>query len=371
MGFVIISAVLDPDIDIVVFFESGRLYFFKEINRVCVLLEFENYGLFYGTYFLELRGRFVVGLIDFKIVAGFPLGIDVDIDKKNEDENEKCEECTVHFLYILSVEFAKGVMDAMVFSIENIYLLKMKTSFTVVAILCVLIIMSVALSYSYREKFGSAGGGHMVARSGSSASNNSRGGGGNKDKGCFSNDSIIYLENGETKRIEDAEVGDKILSYSSTNEFVYSPIIAIPHPKNNILSEFIVLKTSNDKTIKATYQHLIPIFKDGKIELVEANNIQINDLLVTTDGNETVVSKDTVEKEGIYTVVTLEDYIVVDNVVVSPYAISHLFGNVYYSMFKFMHSINPKIVQSEIIKKIVETNAVGLGIFMDKINLLL
>jgi hypothetical protein len=66
------------------------LYFFEEFESSGVFLELEYDGLFHGTYFLELRGGFVVGFIDFKIVAGFPLGIDVDIDKKNENENEKC-----------------------------------------------------------------------------------------------------------------------------------------------------------------------------------------------------------------------------------------------------------------------------------------
>jgi intein/homing endonuclease len=188
-----------------------------------------------------------------------------------------------------------------------------------------------------------------------------------KGTSCFANDSIIYLENGETKRIEDAEVGDKILSYNSKNAFVYSPIVAIPHPKNNILSEFVVIKTANNKTIKATGQHLIPIMKNDKLELVEANNIQIDDLLVTVDGNETVVSKDTVEKSGIYTVITVEDYIVVDNIVVSPYTYpyaSYLLGIAFQYVFRKIYSIDSTVLQSKIFNNIVKSS-VDLCLFFE------
>ena len=166
-------------------------------------------------------------------------------------------------------------------------------------------------------------------------------------KSCFSKDTLLQLENGSTIKITDAKLGNKILSYSlKENKLKYSPIIAIPHEENNILSQFVEIKTFSGKNIKMTDFHLIPLLKNNKrsFELSKAIDAEINDIIITVDGNEIVTSKEIISENGIYTVVTNEDYIVANNIIASPFAISHLLPSFYYQIHKINYNINPKLL---------------------------
>lgn len=170
-----------------------------------------------------------------------------------------------------------------------------------------------------------------------------------KKRTCFSKDTLLQLEDGNTIKINDAKLGNKILSYSiRENKLKYSPIIAIPHEENNILSEFVEIKTFSGKNIKMTTFHLIPLLKNNKksFELSKAIDIEINDIIITVDGNEIVTAKEIISENGIYTVVTNEDYIVVNNIIASPFAISHLLPSFYYQIHKIVYNINPKLLET-------------------------
>jgi hypothetical protein len=183
---------------------------------------------------------------------------------------------------------------------------------------------------------------------------------GDKGGSCFSKDSLLKLENGNIIKIEDAKIGDKILSYSlKENKLKYSPIVAIPHQKNNILSKFIKFTTNSGKNIKMTDKHLIPVLKQNNntFNNIFAEKIEINDIVKSVDGNEQITSIEIIEDEGVYTVVTLEEYIVVDNIIASPYAVFelfHLLGNIYYSLHKNLYRLNPIIINSSYFKKFDE-----------------
>jgi len=172
---------------------------------------------------------------------------------------------------------------------------------------------------------------------------------------CFSGDSIIHLEGNVTKQIKDAEIGDKILSYSMhQNKFVYSPIVAIPHETNNTITQFVEIETSNGNKLKLTPDHFIPIMKstDVAFGLISAKEVCVGDTVITVNGRETVTSVSNIDCEGAYTVITLEEFIVVNNVVASPYAIFHFLGNVYYSIHKVLYKTNPDIVKHQIFGKV-------------------
>jgi hypothetical protein len=180
-----------------------------------------------------------------------------------------------------------------------------------------------------------------------------------KDSSCFSKDTLLELETGNTIKINEAKIGDKVLSYSlSKNKLIYSPIIAIPHEENNISTQFIEIKTLSGKSIKMTDCHLIPLLKNDKrkFELLKASDIEINDIIITLDGNEIITSKEIINENGIYTVVTREDYIVVNNIIASPFAVSHLLPNFYYNIHKIIYNINPKLLETTIFNKFDKTN---------------
>lgn len=246
-----------------------------------------------------------------------------------------------------------------------------KIVYAIVAIVIVLVVSY----YSIKYKEGVVGA-RPAAPQNNNNNKNTNNNAGNKSKGpgCVSGDSVIYLENGETKQIQDAKLGDKILSYNlKKNEYAYSPIVAIPHEKNNQLDNFIELKTSGDKTIKMTEKHLLPVLKKSasSFKLLCADEIEIGDTIITKEGNETVKSLMKVELEGVYTVVTLEEYIVVDNIVASPFFENfHLAGNIYYSLFRTLYNISPNTIKSNMYEKFNESShALYLNIHKKYISL--
>lgn len=108
-----------------------------------------------------------------------------------------------------------------------------------------------------------------------------------------------------------------------------------------------------------TPSHLTPVLKKNKptFELNKAKDIEINDIITTINGNELIVSKETVEDNGIYTVVVLEgDYIVVNDIIASPFEVSHVLPNLYYKLHKLVYNINPQILESTQFKKFNENN---------------
>ena len=73
----------------------------------------------------------------------------------------------------------------------------------------------------------------------------------------------MSLDNGETIPIAKVVIGDRVLSFSpNDNQLIYSPVVAIPHDKNEMVSEFNSITTIENHNIKLTSTHLIPTSDD-------------------------------------------------------------------------------------------------------------
>jgi len=166
-----------------------------------------------------------------------------------------------------------------------------------------------------------------------------------KSNSCFAGSETLEHESGDIKPISQAKVGDRVLSYSpKTETFAFSNIIAVPHKANDISATFehISLESGND--IKLTPDHLIYSGTcDAKAQLTYASNVRVGDCLQTVQGREMVVSKTQVQSQGIYTVVTENEMVVVNNVVASPFAWNHAFINTFYSLHR---AVSPQILNS-------------------------
>ena len=94
-----------------------------------------------------------------------------------------------------------------------------------------------------------------------------------------------------------------------------------PHPFNNITKLFDEVITVNGKVVRLTRNHLLPLCNGG---LVTARSLQPGDCVMTADGEEKVAkTTQNVEAGGIYTAVTENEFLVVDGVVASPFALAH------------------------------------------------
>ena len=101
----------------------------------------------------------------------------------------------------------------------------------------------------------------------------------------------------------------------------YSQVIFNPHPFNNGKHFFVEVVTVNGKMVRMPPNHLLPLCNGG---LVTARSLQPGDCVMTADGEEKVAkTTQNVEASGIYTAVTENEFLVVDGVVASPFALAH------------------------------------------------
>jgi len=167
---------------------------------------------------------------------------------------------------------------------------------------------------------------------------------------CFSGSQTVQREDGGTSLIADLKIGDKILSRGATGALCYSEVVALPHSRNEIVSQFVEIETISGKILRATAHHMLPSgVCNSQLQIRRSIEVQVGDCVETINGTENVVSIRTVVETGLYTVITVEDFIVVNDVVVSPFAVSHAVGSLLYSPLKLIYSYYPKFSQSEYI----------------------
>ena len=142
---------------------------------------------------------------------------------------------------------------------------------------------------------------------------------------CFSGDSQLTLKDGTKKKFHDIQVGDEIQVCSQDMKLFYSKVIFLSHMNNKEIHNFIKLITKSNAELYLTPNHYIPISNaNNKLKNVLARDVNITDKLFTLQNNNIILDeiKEIIEtqQEGIYTCNTHDgEYIVVDNVVASPF----------------------------------------------------
>jgi len=138
-------------------------------------------------------------------------------------------------------------------------------------------------------------------------------------------------------------VGDRILTVNAKGEQVYSDVAYLPHGKNTESAVFTVLATEAGRDVKMTANHVLPA---GACDLasplpyVAASAVASGDCVETVSGRERVVSVSTVEGKGIYTVITMEELLVVNGIVATPYGgVNPALANVYYNLHRLAYQV--------------------------------
>jgi len=164
---------------------------------------------------------------------------------------------------------------------------------------------------------------------------------------CFAGSESVMLESGNTKLISEVKVGDVILAAGKSGKTLFSEVIAVPHKKNSVVSDFSVISTESGRDIKMTPDHLImsgSCDMTSVMSLVRAGDVTVNACVQTIQGNEKVVSNILTRGEGVYTVVTKEEFVVVNGVIASPFAGNHAVGHAYYNLHRSLYSLSPLIM---------------------------
>lgn len=177
----------------------------------------------------------------------------------------------------------------------------------------------------------------------------------NKDD-CFSGSDTVTLQDGTIKKLPEVEVGDRILTANSNGELSFSDVIFLPHKYNNELFEFIELSTANNISVKATMNHLMKAC-DGS--LVYAKSLKPGNCLKTAVGDSFLTSVEKAYSRGMYTVVTLNEFVVISGVIASPFSFNHRFVHSFYNLHRAIYKLYPSMPLSALVDMNTKIGAIA------------
>ena len=165
---------------------------------------------------------------------------------------------------------------------------------------------------------------------------------------CFASTERLTLENGATKAIADVKVGDRVLTVNAqTGTMVYSPVVYLPHGKNDDQTIFTVVTTASGRDLKMTANHILPAGAcvAKVLPMVAAGNVAVGDCVQTVTSREQVVSIDTVKGQGIYTAIAMEELLVVNGIVTTPFGgVNPTLANVYYNLHRLTYILSDALL---------------------------
>jgi len=126
---------------------------------------------------------------------------------------------------------------------------------------------------------------------------------------CFSGNSLVERDDGNSIRMADLQIGDKVL----TQDGRYEPIYSFAHLHATQWAEFVQLQTNKSTTLELTSDHMIWVSSN---EYVPASLVQVGTML---SNREVIVQKRTVQKKGVYAPLTRSGTIVVNGILCSTY----------------------------------------------------
>jgi Hint module len=175
-----------------------------------------------------------------------------------------------------------------------------------------------------------------------------------KENTCFAADELVQKDNGAYVPISEVRVGDRVLSASGAGLFTYADVIAVPHGKNDIEASFTVISTAS-ADIKLTPDHYLMAGVCGsQFNLQKASDVLVGSCLMTTTGPAEVTATSVMRGKGVYTIVTTEEFIVVNGIVASPFSLNHYAANSFYDLFRVLYSLVPAVMKSSFMSAMYE-----------------
>lgn len=169
---------------------------------------------------------------------------------------------------------------------------------------------------------------------------------------CFAGSETVLLASGERKFVSEVVVGDFILSSDRHGYLSYSRVISVPHEApNHISAVFLTLLVASGASLRLTPSHLVLVQTECNINkaftLLQAQQVQRGMCLVSASSPSSTMSQKfsavlervtdvslPVVSFGIYTVVTEQEFVVVNGFVASPFAVNHAWPHAYYNILR-------------------------------------
>lgn len=177
---------------------------------------------------------------------------------------------------------------------------------------------------------------------------------------CFAGSETVRLESGEDRQISQIMAGDRVLATDAAGKLYFSEVVFVPHSANKVTAVFIHITTTSGRDIKMTKSHVLPAGACGSsspLPLRYASQVSVNDCVMTVTGEESVSTVGTIVAEGLQTIVTREEFIVVNGIVSSPFAHNHIAANLFYHMHRFLYDAAPQLLLSPLLRSVNEVSS--------------
>ena len=171
-------------------------------------------------------------------------------------------------------------------------------------------------------------------------------------KNCFAGSETVTLESGEMKPISEVRAGDRVLAADASRQTVFSEVVFVPHASNADKAVFTRIVTTQGRDIKMTHSHILPAGACGSTSPLPdayASSVTVSDCIMTVSGMEEVSAVETVQGQGLYTIVTKEEYLVVNGIIASPFAYNHMVANFYYNVHRFVYACVPGLLSFPVV----------------------
>jgi hypothetical protein len=158
---------------------------------------------------------------------------------------------------------------------------------------------------------------------------------------CFAGSETMLLANNSVVPISEVKVGNLVLASDARGRTRFARVIAVPHARNFERATFLHISMASGMDIKLTPDHLIMVAPlcQGEYDLMAASAAKAGMCLLSTDGPVVIESVHVKEDYGVYTVVTEEEFVVVNSIIASPFAFNHAIANAYYNIFRLLPSL--------------------------------
>jgi hypothetical protein len=167
---------------------------------------------------------------------------------------------------------------------------------------------------------------------------------------CFAGSETVTLESGNVVPIDSIRVGDRVLAADASGTLSFADVIAVPHAKNSIVSNVVDLTTASGRSVKMTPDHMILAGScGGNMKSMRADEVLVGSCVYTVDGSEKIArtSLET-SASGLYTIITTEEFVVVNGIVASPYAKSHSAGHALYFVHRMIYTLSPALLMNKV-----------------------
>ena len=143
------------------------------------------------------------------------------------------------------------------------------------------------------------------------------------------------------------------MAADSNRRFLFSEVVFIPHGANEESALFTHITTTEGKDLKVTRGHILPAGRcdsPALLQHVSASMVMAGDCIMTVSGMERVSAVETVQGQGLYTIVTKDEYVVVNGIIASPFAFNHMVVNLYYNIHRLIYATAPRLLGSPLLR---------------------